>query len=112
MANSHYVIGVDYGTDSVRSVIVDCAQGREVSSAVHYYSRWKSGLFCDPAKNQFRQHPLDYIEGLEKTVKMAACPGPQRRGEEGAGISIDTTGSTPIVVDKEGVPLALTKEIL
>ena len=110
MANSHYVIGVDYGTDSVRSVIVDCAQGREVSSAVHYYSRWKSGLFCDPEKNQFRQHPLDYIEGLEKTVKMALARAPKDAAKKVRGISIDTTGSTPIVVDKEGVPLALTKE--
>jgi L-ribulokinase len=110
MANSHYVIGVDYGTDSVRSVIVDCAQGREVSSAVHYYPRWKSGLFCDPAKNQFRQHPLDYIEGLEKTVKMALARAPKDAAKKVRGISVDTTGSTPVAVDKEGVPLALTKE--
>ena len=110
MANPHYVIGVDYGTDSVRSVIVDCSQGREVSSAVQYYTRWKSGLFCDPAKNRFRQHPLDYMEGLEKTVTMALAKAPKGAAKKVRGISIDTTGSTPVAVDKEGTPLALTKE--
>jgi len=61
MATPQYVIGVDYGTDSVRSIIIDSGSGREISSAVHFYSRWKSGRFCDPGKNMFRQHPLDYI---------------------------------------------------
>ena len=110
MASSYYVIGVDYGTDSVRSMIVDSIQGHEVSSAVHYYARWKSGLFCDPAKNQFRQHPLDYIEGLEKTITMALARAPKDAAKKVRGISIDTTGSTPVAVDKEGVPLVLTKE--
>ena len=85
MASSCYVIGVDYGTDSVRSMIVDSVQGHEVSSAVHYYARWKSGLFCDPAKNQFRQHPLDYMEGLEKTITTALARAPRERGEKGQG---------------------------
>jgi L-ribulokinase len=110
MASSYYVIGVDYGTDSVRSMIVDSVQGHEVSSAVHYYARWKSGLFCDPAKNQFRQHPLDYMEGLEKTITTALARAPKDAAKKVRGISIDTTGSTPVAVDKEGVPLALTKE--
>ena len=64
-----YVIGLDYGSDSVRSVLVDAANGEELSSAVFYYPRWNSGKFCDPMTNQFRQHPLDYIEGLESTIK-------------------------------------------
>ena len=69
MQQDFYVIGVDYGTDSVRSIIVDAANGSEIASAVFYYPRWKEGLFCDPSLNQFRQHPLDYIEGLEDTIK-------------------------------------------
>ncbi|MBD0287994.1 MAG: ribulokinase, partial [Flavisolibacter sp.] len=60
-----FVIGVDYGSDSVRTIIVDAANGKEMASSVFYYPRWKDGLFCDPSANQFRQHPLDYIEGLE-----------------------------------------------
>ena len=68
---SKYVIGIDYGTDSVRSVVVDTKDGTFKGSSVFEYPRWKKGLYCDPAINQFRQHPLDYLEGLEKSVKGA-----------------------------------------
>lgn len=107
--NSKYVIGVDYGTDSVRSLLVDAATGEELALSVFEYPRWKKGLFCNPSKNQFRQHPLDYIEGLEYTVRevLKKCPeaAPQVKA-----ISIDTTGSTPVAVDKTGTPLALLPE--
>src|SRR5687768_15177983 len=103
-----YVIGVDYGTDSVRSLIADAANGREVATSVFYYPRWKQGLYCNPARHQFRQHPLDYIEGLEHTIRTCL----QKAGSEVAnrvkGISIDTTGSTPVAVDDKGSPLALS----
>jgi L-ribulokinase len=55
----HYVLGIDYGSDSCRAVLIDAATGKETGVAVQYYPRWKKGLFCDPAINQFRQHPLD-----------------------------------------------------
>ena len=64
-----FVIGVDYGTDSVRSVIVNAGNGEEIVSAIFYYPRWRDGLFCNAPLNQFRQHPLDYVEGLEHTIK-------------------------------------------
>ena len=102
------VIGVDYGTDSVRTVIVDAENGEEISGAVCEYPRWKDGRYCDPAANQFRQHPLDYIEGLEESVKEAIAAAPAGTSERIAGIGIDTTGSTPCAVDREGTPLALT----
>jgi L-ribulokinase len=108
MTTTKYVIGIDYGSDSVRSVIVDAGTGQEVSSSVHYYSRWQKGLFCNPSANQFRQHPLDYIEGLEITIKDCIA---QAGGKEIAsmikGIAVDTTGSTPVAVNEQGVPLAL-----
>ena len=104
-----FVIGVDFGTDSVRSVVVDAFNGRELSSAVHGYTRWKGGQFCDPARNQFRQHPLDYVEGLEKSVKHAMAKLPKKAAERISGLSVDTTGSTPCAVDETGTPLALTK---
>ena len=63
-----FVIGVDYGTDSVRSVILSASNGEEIASSVFYYPRWKQGLYCNAATSQFRQHPLDYVEGLEATV--------------------------------------------
>ena len=104
----NYVIGVDYGSDSVRSVIVDAQNGRELASSVFYYPRWQQGLYCDAPQNQFRQHPLDYIEGLEYTIKDCI----QKAGGAviAAGIkaiAVDTTGSTPVAVDESGTPLAL-----
>ena len=109
MSEKKYVVGVDYGTDSVRSVVVDALNGKEISSEVFYYSRWKKGLYCDPAKNQFRQHPLDYIEGLEKSIKGALSKASGKIKDFIIGLSVDTTGSTPCAVNKEGVPLSLTK---
>ncbi|MEN5195687.1 MULTISPECIES: ribulokinase [Sphingobacterium] len=105
-----YVIGLDYGSDSVRSVLVDAANGEELSSAVFYYPRWNSGKFCDPMTNQFRQHPLDYIEGLESTIKSCLEKvGNPDIAKAVKAISVDSTGSTPVAVDERGVPLALSE---
>ena len=104
-----YVIGIDYGTDSVRSVVADTTNGRIVGTAVFEYPRWKKGLFCDPSANQFRQHPLDYIEGLEKSVR-GALKGLKREVIKNiSGITVDTTGSTPVAVNRSGTPLSLTR---
>ena len=108
MNRENFVIGIDYGTDSVRSIIVDASSGNEVSSAVHYFRRWKEGKYCAPEKNQFRQHPLDYIEGLEVTVNAALKEAHGGTAEKIRAISVDTTGSTPVAVNKHGTPLALT----
>jgi L-ribulokinase len=102
-----YVIGIDYGTDSVRSVVVDTTDGKIAGTSVFEYPRWKQGLFCDPAINQFRQHPLDYLEGLENSVKGALSGLSADIVSNIAGISVDTTGSTPVAVDKDGIPLSL-----
>ena len=104
------VIGVDFGTDSVRSVVVNAQNGEELAGATHYYTRWQQGLYCDPSKNQFRQHPLDYIEGLEKSIKKAVKQCKKKVRASIKGIAVDTTGSTPCAVDKKGRPLALKKE--
>ena len=105
---SKYVIGVDYGTDSVRSLIVDAGNGKEIASEVFYYPRWAAGKYCNPSQNQFRQHPLDYLEGLETTVRKAMAKCSPDVAKNVVAISVDTTGSTPIAVDKNGKPLALT----
>jgi L-ribulokinase len=110
MISPKYTIGVDYGTDSVRTLIIDSANGNEISSAVFEYPRWKVGKYCNPAKNQFRQHPLDYIEGLEYTIKTALKNTPLNSAEKIVAIAIDTTGSTPIAVNREGTPLSLLPE--
>ncbi len=106
MANK-YVIGIDYGTDSVRSVVVDTSNGEIVGTSVHDYSMWKRGLFCDPAANRFRQHPADYLEGLERSVKGALQGLDPEIIRNIAGITVDTTGSTPVAVDRDGTPLSM-----
>ncbi|WP_372950115.1 ribulokinase [Mariniphaga sp.] len=103
-----YTIGLDYGTDSVRSLIVNVETGEEITSALYNYSRWKQGKYCDPPSNQFRQHPKDYLEGLEFTIKEALKQAPSGVAEKVVGISVDTTGSTPVAVDEKGTPLSLT----
>lgn len=108
MPAQSFVIGVDYGSDSVRSIIVDTSNGNEVAASVFYYPRWKQGLYCNPSENQFRQHPLDYIEGLEATIKECLQKAGSSVAASVKAISIDTTGSTPVAVDKAGMPLALT----
>lgn len=107
MKKESFVIGVDYGTDSVRSIIVNTATGEEIASSVHYYSRWKKGLYCNAAESQFRQHPLDYVEGLTATITDCLKQAGLAVAENVVAIGVDTTGSTPVAVDASGIPLAL-----
>ncbi|MBE6357367.1 MAG: ribulokinase [Lentisphaerae bacterium] len=99
-------IGVDFGSDSVRAVLVT-ADGEILAQSVHNYSRWAQGLYSDASKSQFRQHPKDYLEGLESVIKGVLAG--QNAGDV-RGIGVDTTGSTPCAVDENGVPLALSDE--
>ena len=108
MSTDQFVIGVDYGTDSVRSVIVNAKNGNEVASSVFNYPRWQQGKYCDAPQNQFRQHPLDYIEGLEQTIKNCIEKAGPSIASTIKAIAVDTTGSTPVSVNEAGVPLALT----
>lgn len=108
MSEQKYVIGIDFGTDSVRALVVNTVTGEEVGTAVQYYPRWRKGLFCDPANNQFRQHPLDYIESLEAAVRGALKDCPDGTAGQVVSIGVDTTGSTPVAVDRSGTPLAMT----
>lgn len=106
-AQENYVIGVDFGTDSVRAVLVDAGNGVSLACSVFEYPRWKQGLYCDAALQQFRQHPLDYMDGMEAVLSDCIM----QVGREVAGkvraISVDTTGSSPVTVDRFGTPLAL-----
>ena len=105
-----YVIGLDYGSDSARAVIVNAKTGEELASSVKYYPRWMEGKYCKPSTNQYRQHPQDYIDVLEYTVKDALSKCPAGTGEQVVGMAFDTTGSTPVFTDKAGTPLALLPE--
>ncbi len=108
MKPTKYVIGIDYGTDSVRSILVDTGNGKELADSVFHYPRWKEGKYCFPAGNQFRQHPLDYIEGLEHTIKDILAKSDPHAAGKVAALSVDTTGSTPVAVNAQGIPLSLT----
>ena len=106
----NYVLGIDFGSDSVRCLVVDAANGNEVATAVRYYPRWRKGEYSSAAENRYRHHPLDYIESLEGAIHEAL----EVAGEEVAaavrGISFDTTASTLALTDKNGTPLALLEE--
>ncbi len=104
---SKYVIGLDYGSDSARALIVNTENGQEMASSVKYYPRWMEGKYCEPAKNQYRQHPKDYLEVMEATITEALSQCDASVAENVVGISFDTTGSTPALTDANGTPLAL-----
>ncbi len=104
---NNYVIGVDYGSDSVRTIIVNAISGAELASSVFYYPRWKKQLYCNMHDNQFRQHPLDYVEGLETTIKECIAKVGADVASKIRAISVDTTGSTPVATDKTGTPLSM-----
>lgn len=108
MVRQRLVLGIDFGTDSVRAVVVDVETGEEMANHVSMYERWSESRFCDPSRKQFRQHPLDYIEGLASSVKNSLARLPSGLAENVVGIGVDTTGSTPCLVDKGGSPLALS----
>jgi len=101
-----YVIGLDYGTDSVRAVLIDSSNGNEIASEIYWYPRWSEKKYCEPSQNKFRQHPLDHIEGLEKTVSAVVTKSKVNPAEIKC-ICIDTTGSSPVPLAKNGTPLAL-----
>ncbi|MCD6174989.1 MAG: ribulokinase [Planctomycetes bacterium] len=107
-----YTIGLDYGTNSVRCLIVDTHDGAELATSVYHYPTGQAGIIIDPSDhNVARQNPADYIEGLEVTVKEAIAAAQKADADFDAsnviGIGVDTTGSTPLPVDKDGTPLGL-----
>jgi L-ribulokinase len=108
---SRYAIGLDYGTNSVRALIVDVADGREIAAAIWTYAHGHTGVVLGKDPNLARQHPADYLKGAEVTIlealATAARDVPGFKSEEVVGIGVDTTGSTPMPVDADGIPLAL-----
>lgn len=102
------VVGIDFGTDSVRSIVVEATTGRALGTSVKYYPRWAKGSYCDPVENRFRQHPLDYLESMEASLVEALAEAGADVPSRVRGIAVDTTGSTPVLADRAGRPLALT----
>jgi L-ribulokinase len=107
-----YTIGLDYGTNSVRCLIVDVTNGNELGTAVYEYETGEAGIILDTADhNLARQNPADYLKGIEVTIKAAIAEAKKAakgfEPDQIIGIGIDTTGSTPIPVDKNGTPLGI-----
>ncbi|MFZ5495685.1 MAG: ribulokinase [Verrucomicrobiota bacterium] len=109
-----FTLGIDYGTNSVRALVVRCKDGREFGSCVVNYPSGHQGVLLDPRDhNVARQHPGDYLFGLEKSVKGALAQAKRQPGfsaDKVIGLGVDTTGSSPIPVDERNVPLALSKK--
>ncbi len=105
-----YVIGLDYGSDSARALVVNAETGETLATSVKYYPRWMKGLYCNPKTNQWRQHPKDYLEVLEASVNDALSQCKPEVAANVVGIAFDTTGSTPAFTDETGTPLAMLPE--
>lgn len=107
---SRYVIGVDYGSDSCRAIVVDALTGKIEVEASRCYPRWTEGRYCNPSTDRYRQHPLDYIETFEGVIRELGAKVGLEVMSSVEGISFDTTASTPVLVDRSGTPLALRPE--
>ncbi|MBN2369514.1 MAG: ribulokinase [Vicinamibacteria bacterium] len=110
---ARYSLGLDFGTNSVRALLVDVANGKETATAVDGYRRGTQGVILSHDPNLARQHPADYIDGTERVIRKVLSQA--RRAKKGfrpeqiVGIGVDTTGSTPLPVDHRGIPLAFDR---
>ncbi len=108
--NPQHVIGLDYGTNSVRALLVNAANGEEVAASVWPYTHAKDGIILSRDPNLARQHPADYLQGAQTAIRdvleAAKNSSPDFSPEQVIGIGVDTTGSTPLPVDATGTPLA------
>jgi L-ribulokinase len=112
--SNQFTIGLDYGTNSVRALIVNVANGAEVAAAVWTYAHGKEGVILSRDPNLARQHPADYVDGAEITIRQAIARAKKSvkgfHAEQVIGIGVDTTGSTPLPVDTQGQPLAFREK--
>jgi L-ribulokinase len=111
--SGQYAIGLDYGTNSVRALLVDAADGREVATAVWEYAHGDHGVILSRDPHLARQHPADYLKGTEITLRKAMALAARKikrfKPEQIAGLGVDTTGSTPLPLDPQGQPLAFDR---
>ena len=109
--SAKYSIGLDYGTNSVRTVIVNTSNGREVATAVSNYAQGTQGVILSRDPNLARQHPTDYVAGAESTIKKALALAKRTvkgfHPDQVIGIGVDTTGSTPLPIVSSSAPVEI-----
>lgn len=110
MSVDRYVIGVDFGSDSCRAVLMDAGDGRRLADSSCEYPRWIAGKYCEPSEDRYRQHPQDYIDAFRHIIGEIADKAGASVMAKVEGISFDTTASTPVLVNGDGTPLALLPE--
>ena len=115
MKGERYSLGLDFGTNSVRALLIDLASGEEIATAVEAYESGEQGIILDPSDpNLARQNPADYLKSLEAVIHSLLQEAKKNRPDfdlgQIIGIGIDTTGSTPLPVDSQGLPLAFYEE--
>ena len=110
MINKRYVIGIDFGSDSARALLLDSANGTKLAEASSLYPRWGKKKYCNEELAQYRQHPQDYIDALESVLGSLVTQVDSAVTKKVVGISVGTTGSTVCPVDRKGVALALIPE--
>ena len=108
-----YSIGIDFGTETARTLIVDVSNGREIATSVAPYAHGHHGVILSSDPNLARQHPADYVDCTLKSLRQALRAARRAvksfRPEQIIGIGVDTTGSTPLPVDRRGRPLAFDR---
>lgn len=115
MSRKKYTIGLDFGTNSVRGLLVDLLNGDEIATAVVEYESGEHGIILDPSDpNLARQNPADYLKSLEEVIHLIIKEAKKNDAEfdirQVIGVGVDTTGSTPLPVDRQGTPLAFYEE--
>lgn len=100
------MVGVDFGTGGVRVVVLDAVTGESLSTASARFDRWDAGEYCDPARHVFRQHPRELTEAFYQAAGEALTALPEAQRAAVVGVSVDTTGSSPTAIGRNGLPLA------
>jgi L-ribulokinase len=108
-ALNRHVLGIDFGTDSVRAVLFDVRSGQEVGRSVQPYERWALQKYCDASRQRFRQHPRDHAEAMTRAIK-ALFVEHSTLAATVVGIGVDTTGSSPLPLGRDAQPLAFSDE--
>ena len=109
MSNPRRVVGLDFGSDSVRAVLFSADDGSELGRSVVAYPRWATGAWCDPVTSRYRQHPLDHLEAMTEAVRGLFRAAPEEAARV-VGIGVDTTGSSPLPLAADGQALGLHPE--